>query len=109
MSPDDPPAFDVEIASPSDRPRAVIDGQPDEEDARNAALVSTFDPALAKDGKSDAEIMEEQHDAELAIAGVAIVAGIAIAAHLAHENENDADVLDELGAEGAEEGEDGDA
>ena len=62
-TPDD--RFKVEIAPPSDRPRGVIEAQPESPTAADAALASTFEEALALDGKTDDEILEEAHTAGL--------------------------------------------
>lgn len=79
-APPDHPKFDVAVepAPLSD----VMDVEEDEESkrARDAALASTFDPALAHDGKTDEEMIEERKDDARAVLDTAIVVGIAVAA-----------------------------
>lgn len=60
----------------------------DSKRARDAALASTFDPALAHHGKTDEELIEERQDASRALGDAVIVAGVAIA--LAENAEDDA-------------------
>ena len=83
MSGDPPPdgRFEVEIAPPSDRPRSVIDAQPESPTAIDKAFASTLDGALAHDGKTDDEILEEAHAAGLEAVGAAIVVGLIVASH----------------------------
>lgn len=96
MSPDEPAEkFDVAVEPAPKTP--VIAAEPaDEEKKRrqDAALASTYDPAHTHDGKTDEELIEERHDADLLAIDAAIVVGIAIAAHEAHEHDHDADDAD---------------
>lgn len=59
----------------------VVEAEEDEESkrARDAALASTFDPALAHSGKTDEEMIEERNDETRALLDAAIVVGIAVA------------------------------
>lgn len=97
--PEPPEKFDMSV-EPAPKTK-VIDAEPadDEEKRRqDAAAASTYDPAHTHDGKTDEELIEERHDAELAVAGATIVGGIIIA-HELNEAEHNAD----------DEGPDGDA
>lgn len=59
----------------------MVEVEEDEESkrARHAALASTFDPALAHNGKTDQEMIEERQDEARALVDAAIVVGIAVA------------------------------
>ena len=73
------PAFDVTVET---TPKAdVVEVEEDEESKRqrDAALASTFDPALAHHGKTDEELLEERQDDTRLILDAAIVVGIAVA------------------------------
>jgi hypothetical protein len=81
--------FDVTV-EPAPR-REVLEAEEDEESKRDreAALASTFDPALAHHGKTDEELIEERQDEARMLGDAAIATAIVIAAA---ENENlDAD------------------
>ena len=72
--------FEVSEQTPA-QPGAGKDAQTegDEEKRRqDGALASTFDPALAKGGKSDEEIDKQKHDAALAAAGAAVAAAVVV-------------------------------
>lgn len=86
-SPPEHPKFDVAV-EPAPRSE-VMDVEEDEESkrARDAALASTFDPALAHDGKTDEEMIEERKDDTRALLDAAIVVGIAVAVAENAENE----------------------
>ena len=92
MSASEPPEkFDMSVEPAPKTP--VIDAEPadaEEKRKQEAAVASTYDQALAHDGKTDEELLEERHDAELAVAGAAIVGGIMIA-HALHEAEHHTD------------------
>lgn len=108
MSEPKPPAeqrFDVAV-EPAPKSN-VLEAEEDDDSkrARDAALVSTFDPALAHHGKTDEELIEERQDATRVLGDAVIVAGIAIA--LAENAENDAlnveeDIADENPDDGGE-------
>ncbi|WP_395647918.1 hypothetical protein [Terricaulis sp.] len=103
-TPEPPDKFDMSV-EPAPKTK-VIDAEPaDEEEKRrqDAAAASTYDQALAHDGKTNEELIEERHDAELAVAGAAIVGGIIIA-HELSEVEHDADI-DDAGPDDAGDGE----
>ena len=103
-APEPPEKFDMSVEPAPKTP--VIDAEPadDEEKRRqDTAAASTYDPAHTHDGKTDEELIEERHDAELAIAGAAIVGGI-IVAHELSEAEHEADI-DGAGPEEAGDGE----
>lgn len=78
-APPDHPKFDVAV-EPSPRSE-IVEAEEDEDSkrARDAALASTFDPALAHNGKTDDEMIEERQDETRMILDAAIVVGIAIA------------------------------
>lgn len=78
-APPEHPKFEVAV-EPAPRSE-VVDAEEDEESkrARDAALASTFDPALAHNGKTDEEMLEERNDETRALLDAAIVVGIAVA------------------------------
>ena len=78
-APPEHPKFEVAV-EPAPRSE-VVEAEEDEESkrARDAALASTFDPALAHNGKTDEEIIEERNDETRALLDAAIVVGIAVA------------------------------
>ena len=92
-TPDD--RFKVEIAPPSDRPHGVIEAQPESPTAADAALVSTFEEALALDGKTDDEILEEAHTAALETGAAAVVVGIIVGSHQ-HGEETDSELAPDV-------------
>ena len=71
--------FDVAV-EPAPR-KEVLDAEEDEQSKREreAALASTFDDALAHNGKTDEEMIEERQDETRMILDTAIVVGIAVA------------------------------
>lgn len=75
---------------------AVVEGQAEDEEAKRrqeAALASTYDPMLAKSGKTDEEIDKQKHDEALLIGGAAIVTAVIVAHELDarhHQNADDA-------------------
>lgn len=78
-APPEHPKFEVAVEpAPSSE---VVEAEEDEESkrARDAALASTFDPALAHSGKTDEEMIEERNDDTRALLDAAIVVGIAVA------------------------------
>lgn len=82
MTPPPPPEnakFDVAV-EPAPR-REVLEAEEDEQSKREreAALASTFDDALAHNGKTDEEMIEERQDETRMILDTAIVVGIAVA------------------------------
>lgn len=90
-APEPPEKFDLSV-EPAPKTK-VIDAEPaDEEEKRRqeAAAASTYDPAHTHDGKTDEELIEARHVAELAVAGAAIVGGVIIA-HELNEAEDNAD------------------
>jgi len=95
MSKDAPPEeskFEVAL-EPAPR-HEVVEAEEDEQSKRKreAELASTFDPALAHDGKTEEEMIEErQADARLLV-DAAIAVGIVVA--LAENDENELDVED---------------
>lgn len=94
--PTPPKEFDMSVEPAPKTP--VIDAEPadgEEQRKQEAAAASTYDQALAHDGKTDEELLEERHDAELAVAGAAIVGSIIIA-HELHEAEHHADFDDAI-------------
>jgi hypothetical protein len=117
--PGDAPQREYEVAEASfditeqaaAQPGAVIEGQADEDGKRrnDAALASTYDPALAKSGKTDEEIDKQKHDEALAIGGAAIVAAVVIAHELDAQHHHDADLPqhDSLDAQHNDHSEDG--
>lgn len=82
MSTDTPPEhpkFDVAVES---APRTeVLEAEEDAESKRqrDAALASTFDPALAHSGKTDEELIKERQDEARMVLDTAIAVGIVIA------------------------------
>lgn len=77
--PPENPKFDVDLET---APRKeVLDAEEDEQSKREreAALASTFDDALAHNGKTDEELIEERQDETRMILDAAIVVGIAVA------------------------------
>ena len=78
-TPPEHPQFEVAI-EPAPRTE-VVEAEEDEESkrARDAALASTFDPALAHNGKTDEEMIEERQDDARLLGDVAIAAAIVIA------------------------------
>jgi len=78
-TPPEHPKFDVAV-EPAPRTE-IVAAEEDEESkrARNAALASTFDPALAHNGKTDEEMIEERQDEARALGDIAIAAAIVIA------------------------------
>ncbi|MFN3464743.1 MAG: hypothetical protein ACK4X1_11780 [Terricaulis sp.] len=78
-TPPEHPKFEVAV-EPAPR-NEVVEAEEDEESkrARDAALASTYDPALAHSGKTDEEMIEERNDATRALLDAAIVVGIAVA------------------------------
>lgn len=81
--------FDVAV-EPTPR-QDVLDAEEDEQSKREreAALASTFNDALAHNGKTDEELIEERQDETRMILDAAIVVGIAVAVaeHEAHDVE----------------------
>ena len=77
--PPENPKFDVDL-EPAPR-KEVLDTEEDEQSKREreAALASTFDDALAHNGKTDEELIEERQDETRMILDAAIVVGIAVA------------------------------
>lgn len=78
-APPEHPKFEVAV-EPAPRSE-VVEAEEDEDSkrARDAALASTFDPALAHHGKTDEEMIEERNDETRALLDAAIVVGIAVA------------------------------
>ncbi len=78
-APPEHPKFEVAV-EPAPRSE-VVEAEEDEDSkrARDAALASTFDPALAHNGKTDEEMIEERNDETRALLDAAIVVGIAVA------------------------------
>jgi hypothetical protein len=77
--PPEQPKFEVAV-EPAPRSEVVeVEEDEDSKRARDAALASTFDPALAHHGKTDEEMIEERNDETRAILDAAIVVGIAVA------------------------------
>ena len=73
---------------------AVVEGEADDEEAKRrqeAALSSTFDPALAKSGKTDEEIDKHKHDEALLVGGAAIVTAVIVAHELGEHHHPSAD------------------
>lgn len=100
--PPEHPKFDVAV-EPAPRSE-VVEVEEDEESkrARDAALASTFDPALAHHGKTDEEMIEERKDDARAILDTAIVVGIAVA--VAENAENEALDVEEVVPPGEDDG-----
>jgi len=80
--------FDVAVEPAPESKVLEAEEDDDSKRARDAALASTFDPALAHHGKTDEELIEERQDASRALGDAVIVAGVAIA--LAENAEDDA-------------------
>lgn len=80
------PAFEVAV-DPTPK-TDVVEVEEDEESKRQreAALASTYDPALAHDGKTDEEMLEERQDETRMILDAAIVTGIVIAVADSEDN-----------------------
>lgn len=78
-TPPEHPKFEVTV-EPAPR-NEVVEAEADEDSkrARDAALASTYDPALAHSGKTDEEMIEERKDDTRALLDTAIVVGIAVA------------------------------
>jgi hypothetical protein len=78
-TPPEHPKFEVAV-EPAPRTE-VVEAEEDEESkrARDAALASAFDPALAHNGKTDEEMIEERQDEARALGDLAIAAAIVIA------------------------------
>jgi len=91
MSPE-PPKREYDIVEASFEVSEPDAPATDDEEKRrqDAALASTFDPALAKSGKTDEEIDKQKHDEALLVGGAAIV-GAVIVAHELHEHQHDGD------------------
>lgn len=86
MSADEPPEkFDVSV-EPAPQSKVIAAEPADDEEKRrqDAALASTYDPDHTKDGKTDEELIEELHAADLLAVDVALAAGVVIAVHEAH-------------------------
>lgn len=90
MSREQPPreseaAFDVAL-DPAPKAK-IIEGEEDEEAAarRAAALASTFDPEIARAGKSDEELIAERAAETRQIVDVAIAVGVVMAVIQAEE------------------------
>ncbi len=82
MSDPAPPEHPKFEAAVEPAPRSeVVEAEEDEASkrARDSALASTFDPALAHNGKTDEEMIEERNDETRALLDAAIVVGIAVA------------------------------
>lgn len=72
----------------------------DSKRARDAALASTFDPALAHNGKTDEEMIEERQDEARALGDLAIAAAIVIAVtDDAREDSVEFEIMDDAPAE----------
>ena len=93
-APPEHPKFEVTV-EPAPRSE-VVDAEEDEESkrARDAALASTYDPALAHSGKTDEEMIEERKDDTRALLDTAIVVGIAVA--VAENAEDEASDTEEV-------------
>jgi hypothetical protein len=78
-SPPDHPKFEVAV-EPAPRTEVVeVEEDEDSKREREAALASTFDPALAHHGKTDEELIEERKDDARMLGDAAIAAAIVIA------------------------------
>lgn len=98
--PPEHPQFDVSV-EPAPRTE-VVEAEEDEESkrARDAALASTFDPALAHNGKTDEELIEERQDEARMLGDVAIAAAIVIAVtDDAREDSVEFEIMDDAPAE----------
>lgn len=98
--PPEPPQFDVSV-EPAPRTE-VVEAEEDEDSkrARDAALASTFDPALAHNGKTDEELIEERQDEARMLGDVAIAAAIVIAVtDDAREDSVEFEIMDDAPAE----------
>ena len=99
-TPPEHPKFDVAV-EPAPRTE-VVEAEEDEESkrARDAALASTFDPALAHNGKTDEELIEERQDEARLLGDVAIAAAIVIAVtDDAREDDVEFEIVDDAPAE----------
>lgn len=99
-APPEHPKFDVAV-EPAPRTE-VVEAEEDEESkrARDAALASTFDPALAHNGKTDEELIEERQDEACALGDIAIAAAIVIAVtDDAREDSVEFEIMDDAPAE----------
>ena len=80
----------------------VLDAEEDEQSKREreAALASTFDQALAHNGKTDEELIEERQDEARMLGDVAIAAAIVIAVtDDAREDSVEFEIMDDAPAE----------
>lgn len=99
-TPPEHPKFEVAV-EPAPRTE-VVEAEEDEESkrARDAALASTFDPALAHNGKTDEEMIEQRQDEARALGDIAIAAAIVIAVtDDAREDSVEFDIMDDAPAE----------
>lgn len=99
-TPPEHPKFDVAV-EPAPHTE-VVEAEEDEESkrARDAALASTFDPALAHNGKTDEEMLEERQDEARALGDLAIAAAIVIAVtDDAREDSVEFEIVDDAPAE----------
>lgn len=99
-TPPEHPKFEVAV-EPAPRDE-VVEAEEDEESkrSRDAALASTFDPALAHNGKTDEELVEERQDETRMLGDIAIAAAIVIAVtDDAREDSVEFEIMDDAPAE----------
>lgn len=100
---------EYEVTETAPNARDVVDAEPDDDAEiqrrRDAALASTYDPALAHSGKTGEELIEERQDEARMLSDVAIVTAAAIAAHEIAEGQADDSAGSDFDGE-AEAGED---
>lgn len=87
-SEDDHADFDVSVETAPGS--SVVEAEADEEEQRkrDAAGASTYDQALAHDGKTDEELIEERQDAARLVSDAVIVVGV-VAAIAASRDEDE--------------------
>lgn len=99
---DDDGKFDMSVEPASANAAVAAEADEQEQKKRDAALASTYDPALAHHGKTDEEMLEERQDAARLVMDVAIVAGVVVAVEAAKDDGDGADDAPEV--EDAEDG-----
>jgi len=104
IGPDDDEHEDFDVSVEPAPKTPVVEAEADGEDQckRNAAVASTYDQALAHDGKTDEEQIEERQDMARLVVDAAIVVGVVAAiAHAHDDDEPDAEIAEDAAETGA--------
>lgn len=103
IGPDDDEHEDFDVSVEPAPKMPVVEAEADDEDQRkrDAAAASTYHQALAHDGKTDEELIEERQDMARLVVDAAIIVGVAAA--IAHAHDDDAPDA-EIAEDGAETG-----